>query len=181
MRVFFAIEFEENIKEYLFNLQDEIRQNCLAGNFTFKNNFHLTLRFMGEQTHSQTEQLIEILKKTATNMKAFELILDKLGKFDKGNRKIIWVGLKHSIELDALFGQLESNLVKQGYQKEARGFSPHITLAREVRIDNFEANTNKTIVDSLAFRVKTISLMESKRVDNKLCYVPLSQAELTNN
>lgn len=179
MRVFFAIEFEDDIKEYLFGIQDEIRQHCRAGNFTLKENFHLTLRFIGEQSQIQTEQLIDVLKEAAANLKSFELILDKLGKFDKGNRKILWIGLKKSIELEKLYSQLESVLAEHGYAKEDRGFNPHITFAREVRLESFEGIASKKVVDNLAIRVKAISLMESKRIDNKLSYVPIVTEEFT--
>ncbi|MHB8063270.1 MAG: RNA 2',3'-cyclic phosphodiesterase [Ruminiclostridium sp.] len=179
MRVFFAIEFEEELKEYLFTIQKDIRQHCMAGNFTLKENFHLTLRFIGEQSQSQTEQLKKALKEAAVNMQEFELMLNRVGKFDKGNRKILWVGLQKSQELKALYGQLESVLVKHGYKKEDRDFNSHITLAREVKIDDYEELANKIVVDNLAIKVKSISLMESKRIDNKLCYLPIVREEFT--
>ena len=179
MRVFFAIELEDDMKEYLFGIQDDIRQHCWAGNFTLRENFHLTLRFIGDQDQSQTEQLLKALKETAANMKAFELIFNKLGKFDKGNRKILWVGIEKNIELVKLYNHLESALVKRGYVKEERGFSPHITLAREVRLDSFEEMADKYLVDNLAIRVKSISLMESTRINDKLCYVAIAREKLT--
>lgn len=177
MRVFFAIEFEEELKDYLFNIQKDIRQHCIAGNFTFKENFHLTMRFIGEQNTMQTEQLLAVLRETSSNMSAFELRLNKLGKFDKGNRKIIWVGLQKCHELGALYSKIESALIEHGYSKEYRGFSPHITLAREVKIEGFEKLVNELPIDSLAIKVKSISLMESIRIDNKLCYVPIRREE----
>lgn len=178
MRVFFAVEFEDNLKEYLNNIQKEVRQHCSAGNFTLKENFHLTLRFIGEQNQSQTDDLKMALKETATNISAFELMLNKLGSFDKGNRKIIWAGLQKSPGLDALYNKLENVLVKHGYKREDRGFNPHITLAREVRIEGYENLVNKVKLDSLAVKVKSISLMESTRIDNKLCYMPIARYEL---
>jgi len=181
MRVFFAIEFEEELKEALFSIREDIRQHCTGGNFTFKENFHLTLRFIGEQTQSQTEQLVAALKEAAVNVQTFELTLNKLGKFDKGNRKIIWVGLQKSKELETLYGQLECVLVSHGYKKEDRAFNPHITLAREAKIDSFEEIVSKEVVGNLAVKVKSISLMESKRIDNKLCYEPIARVELAKN
>lgn len=181
MRVFFAIEFEEELKEALFSIREDIRQHCTGGNFTFKENFHLTLRFIGEQSQSQAEQLSAALKETAGNIPVFELTINKLGKFDKGNRKIIWAGLQKSNELEALYSQLESVLVKYGYKKEDRAFNPHITLAREVRIDSFEEIVNKEAVDNLAIKVKSISLMESKRIGNKLCYEPIARVEFAKD
>lgn len=181
MRVFFAIEFEEELKDYLFSIQKDIKKHCIAGNFTLKENFHLTLRFIGEQSPSQIEQLIAVLKETAVNMSAFEFRLNRLDKFDKGNRKIIWVGLQKSRELEAFYRQMETALVKHGYNKEERNFNPHITIAREVKIDGYEQLASKIVVDNLYIKVKSISLMESTRIDNKLRYVPIVREEFTTD
>ncbi len=205
MRLFFAIEFNEELKEYLFCIQKEIRQYCIGGNFTSKDNFHLTLRFIGEQSHHQAELLISALKATASSLESstkkfvptcqlyekeihedsclgactseFELRLNKIGKFDRGNKKILWIGLQSSQELQALYNKLEINLLNNGYNKEERGFNPHITLAREVRIEEFDQLVNKIKLNDIAIKVNAISLMESKRIDNKLCYVPLERVQ----
>ncbi len=203
MRLFFAIEFNEELKEYLFSIQKEIRQYCIGGNFASKDNFHLTLRFIGEQSHHQAELLISAMKATAASLESssekivpkcclyekerhednsvgaytsgFELRLNKIGKFDRGNKKILWIGLQRNQELQALYNKLEINLLKNGYNKEDRGFNPHITLAREVRIEGFDQLANKLKLNDTAIMVNAFSLMESKRIDNKLCYVPLER------
>ncbi|HEX2924913.1 MAG TPA: RNA 2',3'-cyclic phosphodiesterase, partial [Ruminiclostridium sp.] len=95
MRVFFAIEFDEDIKSYFSEIQEKVRKYCLSGNFTLKENFHLTLRFMGEQSEGQIEKLKEVLR-DAAETHSFELKLEKMGSFRKGNRSIIWLGLSKS-------------------------------------------------------------------------------------
>lgn len=178
MRVFFAIEFDRDVKNYLQHVQEEVRKFSSSGNFTLKDNFHLTLRFIGEQDETQTEQLKLALIEAAKNTKPFELYLNKVGSFNKGNKKIIWAGLQKSIELDGLYTKLESTLISEGYPREDRGYNPHITLAREVKIDNPGVLIQNVKVENLIIKVKSISLMESKRIDNRLCYVPLERAEL---
>lgn len=196
MRLFFAIEFNDKLKKHLFNIQEVIRQYCTGGNFTSKDNFHLTLRFIGEQSPCQAEKLLAAMRATAkdfkpklgnlniseveteTNMVAFQLRLNTIGKFDRGNKKILWVGLDRSQELQFLYDKLESNLLNYGYAKEERGYNPHITLAREVRIEEFDKLKNIVQQINSTINVNSISLMESKRINNKLCYVPLERAQL---
>ncbi|HOA81090.1 MAG TPA: 2'-5' RNA ligase family protein [Defluviitaleaceae bacterium] len=48
MRVFIAIDFNNRLKDYLKEKQDELRKYCTKGNFTHKENFHLTIVFIGE-------------------------------------------------------------------------------------------------------------------------------------
>lgn len=181
MRVFFAIEFEDEIKDFLYQIQKGVRQHCISGNFTHKENFHLTLRFIGEQSQEQIEQLIISLKETAGSMQEFELKFNNLGKFDKGNKKIIWVGLQKSQNLENLHNKLERNLESRGYAKEERGYSPHVSLAREARIENYEELSGKIAVSNAAVGVKSISLMESTRINNRLCYIPIVSEKLTGS
>ncbi len=178
MRVFFAIEFTNEIKDYLFSLQQDIRKYCTGGNFSHRENFHLTLRFIGEQNLQQVEILKEVLKEVAAATSPFELRLDNTGSFNKGNRKIIWAGLGKSIELQQLYQRLEISLEKTGYQKEDRAYSPHITLAREVQIGDAAVDISKTSFSSQTIIVNSISLMESARINNKLTYTALERAEL---
>jgi hypothetical protein len=42
MRVFFAIEFDDSIKEYIEKVQNTVRENSIKGNFSHEDNFHLT-------------------------------------------------------------------------------------------------------------------------------------------
>lgn len=180
MRVFFAIEFEDLMKEQLFKIQQIVRKECTAGNFTQKNNFHLTLRFIGEQTPAQVEKLRAVLQETAAGGSPFQLHLGSFGAFTRGSKKILWMGVNKSSNLDLLQQKLEEILAENGYEREERPFRPHITLGREVRMvpgDSFMDDTCLKLENPL-IRVTRISLMESKRIDNVLCYVPLLKAEL---
>ncbi len=179
MRVFYAIEFEQEIKDYLFSIQQEVKKYCTGGNFSHKENFHLTLRFIGEQNPQQVAVLQKALYEIAAGLKGFELKLNKLGNFNKGNKKIIWLGLEHSLGLQKLYQKLEGVLEKAGYTKENRGYTPHITLAREVRLDEKAMDPgNLNISKELRIHAKSISLMESARVNDKLTYTAIDQAEL---
>ena len=177
MRVFFAIEFDDNIKTYLSEIQKEVKEYCVTGKFSLKDNFHLTLRFIGEQNTEQVENLKQVLRDTA-QFQEFQLKLNKMGSFAKRNRSIIWVGLEKSPELQQLYDNMETILSQKGYPKEERNYNPHITLAREVKIVDFGSLAENTKIEKLTVKVKSISLMESKRIDDKLAYIPLERAEL---
>ncbi len=171
MKVFFAIEFEEQIKDYLFDIQNELKRYCTGGNFSRKQNFHLTLRFMGERNEMQIEQLKTVLSNTARDTRKFELKLGGLGNFSKGSKKIIWLGLRKSKELQLLYGRLEEQLRIVGYEKEDRSYNPHITLVREAGINDLGMAAEAIKTDGVPVCVRSVSLMESTRVDNKLSYI----------
>ncbi len=177
MRVFFAIEFNNEEKDFIHSIQQDVKRLCSGGNFTHKENFHLTLRFLGEQTSSQVKELKNILRLAAHETMGFELRLNKLGAFNKGNKKIIWAGIEKSAELQHLYVSLESLLEAAGYPREEREYSPHITLVREARIqENFLHDSMR--FEKLSIKVNSISLMESTRIDNKLTYLAVDRTEL---
>jgi 2'-5' RNA ligase len=178
MRVFFAIEFEEEIKERLYSLQQEIKKYCSGGNFSHKENFHLTLRFIGEQNPGQVEKLRRALRTAAAGTPCFQLQIDRLGAFSKGNKKIIWTGLEENNELQKLYCRLEAALEREGYFCEGRSYSPHITLVRETRPAENAPGIDKIQLDKSAVKVSSISLMESKRVNDRLTYTAIDKAGL---
>ena len=180
MRVFVAIEFEDELKEYFSTIQKGVMQSSRKGNFTDKNNFHLTLSFMGEVETTEINSLILAIEEIASRTKKFQLELSHLGFFPKGNSSIVWIGTKESTALSKLFQGLQKALQKQGFPKERGGLKPHITLGREIDLkEKFDIIKERNPLDNnKKIDVSTISLMESKRVGAKLVYVPLFISKL---
>lgn len=179
MRTFIAIELEEEVKEHLANIQTETQKLCRRGNFTPKENFHLTLHFLGEVGEEDLDYLQEAIFETARRNRPFTLTLDKVGFFPRGNKGILWVGLEKSNPLQRLFSTLEKSLEQQGFARERKGLSPHITLGREVEPQRSFMDVQKGVtVEPMRVSVRSISLMESVRKGPKLIYVPLFRQNL---
>ncbi|WP_269902714.1 RNA 2',3'-cyclic phosphodiesterase [Crassaminicella thermophila] len=169
-----AIEFEEQIKKYLWDIQQVLKENSIKGNFTNKDNFHLTLKFIGNVQINALETLKKSIDKVTKNGKSFALLFEKIGRFQREQKSIVWVGLKKNKILEALHDQLENILVKEGYPKEQRKFRPHITLGREVLFQSDFEKLQKIIeIKSQEIWVNKISLMESTRINGKLEYIPI--------
>lgn len=174
MRTFIAIELEEEVKAHLAEVQAETQKLCRKGNFTPKENFHLTLHFLGEVQKEDLEYLQEAIYETARRNRPFTLTLDRIGFFPRGNKGILWAGLEKSSQLQRLFSTLEKSLEQQGFAREKKGMSPHITLGREVEPHRSFAEIQREIKPKpMRISVKSISLMESVRRGPKLVYVPL--------
>jgi len=180
MRVFVAIEFEDELKEYFLTVQNSVMRSSRRGNFTDKNNFHLTLNFVGEVESDEINSLVLAIEEIATRTKRFQLELSHLGFFPKGNRSIVWIGTKESVQISKLFQGLQRTLQKQGFARERGGLKPHITIGREIDLkEKFDVIKDANPIDSnKKINVTTISLMESKRVGAKLVYVPLFTSKL---
>lgn len=179
MRVFIAIDFEEEVKDYLDGIQNIIKENSRLGNFTQKENYHITIRFMGEVNKSDIDMLIEAMNDAAVRNKSFNINLNKLGAFPKGNTSIVWVGIDKSNPLTRLYLSLEKALEKQGFRRDKKAYTPHITLGREVAVNGNPNNLFKQM-DKIEkdVSVSKITLMESKRIGAKLVYYPIYVSSL---
>jgi len=179
MRTFIAIDFTNEIKKDIADFQDKIRVDCKSGNFTYKDNLHLTMHFLGEIDRLDAENVMAALDETAALNRRFPIKFSTLGYFDRGEKCILWLGIDKSKELVRLYETLEKNLGKQGFRRERAKFSPHITLAREVvMFYNKKIATEKFKPDFSEMFVNEISIMESKRENGKLKYRKLYSAKL---
>lgn len=181
IRVFISIEFSEDIKEYLTKVQDIIREKSTTGNFVRNSNFHLTLRFIGEINNDELYKLKEAVNQTALKNNNFQVRFKELGRFSRGNKDIIWIGIKENDSLNKLYSSLQDALEIQGYSKELKKFVPHITLGREVSLnEDLNKIKNQVNIDK-AISVSRISIMQTTRLNGKLTYVPLYEKNLELN
>lgn len=176
LRLFYAIEFKDDIKEFLNDIQKSIKSHSIKGNFTYIDNFHLTLKYIGEVTENQEYKLREILKNTFYNTSKFTLTTKGLGSFQRGNTEIIWAGLEESKDLIDVYNALETSLSERGFERDKRAYKPHITIGREVVLKekallNYELSAKEINVDK-------ITLMNSKRINGRLMYVPIERFNL---
>lgn len=182
MRVFIAIEMMEDIKDYLGRIQNALKENSREGNFTLKENIHLTLRFIGEVKDHELDGLKRAMDKATVNQRGFHIHLRGLGRFTRRNSGIIWAGIEESQMLEKLHSNLELALEEEGYSKERRSFTPHITLGRKVVFTKgFEEVKERIHMDRKAMLVDRITLMESRRIKGALKYIPIYTKEFDNS
>ena len=91
----------------------------------------------------------------------------------------MWAGIERNNHLQRLFSTLEKSLEQQGFARERKGLSPHITLGREVEPHRNFIDVQKNVkIEPMKISVRSISLMESVRKGPKLVYVPLFRMDL---
>lgn len=183
MRLFIAIELEEETKKHLQAIQEELKIFIIKGNYTAVDNFHVTLRFLGETDERKLGSLEKVIDETARRTKPFMLNLYGIGHFPKKQREVIWVGIDGQLEsVQKLKKYLELELEKIGVTRERFDYTPHITLVRNAKISKpVEFFHSKVSIPSTLIKVKSLSLMESIRIDDKLVYRPIYVKKLGNN
>lgn len=170
-----AIQFPETVGNMLFRQIQLLREAAQQGNFTRKENLHLTLAFLGE-----TEQLVAAKEAIhQVNFQSFSAFIFGLGKFPRSGGDILWAGMKENQKLEILQSDLYQSLDRCGFKMEARPFRPHLTLGREVVLK--EAFSQKLCPDlqiPAEFPVKEIVLMKSERILGKLTYTAVDRQRL---
>ena len=176
MRLFIAINFEPEIKDRLMEISKELQNRSIKGSFTFENNLHLTLAFIGE-----TAKLTETKKAMdAVFEKPFGLCLNGLGKFRRLGGDIYWVGVERNEALLRIYQQIYTKLTAEGFALENREYTPHLTLGRQVILQE-----NQTLDDlgkmflPISQKVEGISLMKSERINGRLTYTEIYARKLS--
>ncbi len=130
MRLFVALDLPWSLRERLALL-------CGSGipgaRWVPPENFHLTLRFIGDVPPHRAEDIDLAL--AALRGRGFTLTFAGLGVFTRSGPKgergtTLWVGVERSPQLEHLQGKIETALQRAGLEPERRRFTPHITLAR---------------------------------------------------
>ena len=92
-------------------------------------NYHVTLRFIGEVEIHQAEDIDAELSRL--RMPAFDLNLGAIGHFGPADKaRVLYVGVERSEMLQRLQTKVENAVQRAGLPAETRKFVPHVTLAR---------------------------------------------------
>ena len=143
LRLFIAVTIPEPVKAKMEEAQAELRRVLpeRAVRWTRREQFHLTLKFLGDVDAAQVEALGEAIRAACRGFGALHLRAERVGFFpDLRYPRVVWVGVQDQAEqLPRLQGAVER--ATRGYtteEKEER-FTGHVTLARIKGIKRPEA------------------------------------------
>jgi 2'-5' RNA ligase len=158
MRVFIAFDISDEAKQFLLDSQKQLK-SCKA---TLVKEFHLTLKFIGEVSEGDVEQILSKLSKIRFD--SFDASLSKVGVFPKRDyARVVWIGLEPKDTISALQKQVDDATEKFGI-KQKDHFEPHITLVRIKDIDDKKAfldSIDKIQVPNIKFPVSSFKLIKS--------------------
>ena len=162
MRLFIAVKLSDDMKDALSAAQYEMYGRGVRGNFTSRENMHLTLAFIGE--YPDKEQVMDAL--SSVTFSAFTISLSGMGCF----RDLWWAGMDESAPLAAVVRRIRRVLAENGIPFDRKRFSPHITLIRKAN------GTMPGIqVDKISMPVERISLMRSDRGKRGMIYTEVGE------
>lgn len=155
MRVFLCAELSNEANEELERAIEEIKKSKLiVAKYVEPENLHLTLKFFGEISDAEADEIKTKLE--ALKFRKFYAELESPGYFSSDFIKILWAGLKCAeakelaAKIEELFGKNDKN-------------SCHITLARIKKTS--DKNKFKEFVQN--FKIKKVKFLVDKIVLKK--------------
>jgi len=166
IRTFICIEVPETIKSRIELLQHELRQSEAQVSWTRVSNIHLTIQFLGDIRPAQVEAVREAVERATKGISDFEIEVKGAGCFPSiKNPRVLWVGLNNiPDELRQLQKNVEDELAGEGFEREPKRFSPHLTIARIRSPHGAPSLAEKLIAKGFepeTFRVSEVIVMRS--------------------
>ncbi|MBE6830541.1 MAG: RNA 2',3'-cyclic phosphodiesterase [Ruminococcaceae bacterium] len=170
MRLFIAVNFSEPVKDSLTEWIQKLKDCGVRGNFSRRENLHLTLAFIGET--ADADKVRQVMDRISAE--PFELTVGGLGRFRRNGGDICWVGVEKNEVLLSVHNQLCAALRFAGFSIENREFKPHLTLGREMIFPSgFAFRDFAGRIAPMTMRVPKISLMKSERINGQLTYTEI--------
>ena len=165
MRLFIAVQLDDEIKSAVISAQEKLRQNKVGGHYTDVQKLHLTLAFIGE--YGNTDYVLESMEQV--HFEPFQLRLSgHIGSFGD----LLWAGLEQNDDLEKLTRQLRHSLAEHHIPFDKKKFNPHITVLRNAQISS-HADIFSLNVDKAVMTVSEVSLMRSERGKHGMIYTEI--------
>ncbi len=175
MRLFIALEINENNKKVLTNIAIDLHLQMIRGKLVSSDNYHLTLAFIGES--DQVDLLKKCIDKSVSS--AFPLIASRLDRFRRRDGDLLFLAIKPVPQLFDLQQNLSDALRQAGFALEKRQFFPHLTLLRQAVVPEiFDFRHYSVQMPQVRQQAERISLMKSERINGKLVYTAIYSREL---
>ncbi len=150
-RLFIALPFNNNkinerIKE-LYNYLNNYKELKAVA----PENYHITLKFLGECSEKTTDRIRENLSNDVIGLKKIiPYSLFGLGVFpDLKKPNVIWAGIRtDESSINKLNQNIENFASNFGFKKDKNKFTPHLTLARVRKGTRLNENIRQYLVEN---------------------------------
>jgi 2'-5' RNA ligase len=184
IRTFIGIKLSDNLITIISDLQSEMKRINIIAKWVEPENFHISLKFLGNITFKQVEDLKRLLQEIVKNFHPFEIHYKGIGVFpEKGTPRVLWVGCGGDTEMLAdLAKEVDKACKKIGVQEETREYTAHLTIARIKTPENIDKLKQK--IKELQDRffgkqiVNRITFFKSQLTPEGSIYTPLAEFTL---
>jgi 2'-5' RNA ligase len=184
MRLFVALNLPKKERQRIQRAARPLREEGFPVRWVDLDNFHVTLKFLGDMRKPTLEPIQETLDRVGAATTPFDATVTGFGAFPTIRKpSVLWAGVDATPELRCLKQDLEWGLSDLGFEKETRAFRPHLTLGRAAADGAGRFRGLDHLVASLElesrFPVRSLDLMRSRTGPEGASYTVLHRARLT--
>jgi RNA 2',3'-cyclic 3'-phosphodiesterase len=134
MRLFVALNLPKKERDRIHRAARPLRDREMPVRWVVPDNYHLTLKFLGEVRPERVGPIDRVLARVAGGCPCFTADLSAFGAFPSVRRpRVLWLGVEPTPALRCLKQDVEWGLAELGFERETRAFHPHLTLGRVER------------------------------------------------
>jgi 2'-5' RNA ligase len=141
IRCFVAVDLPAQMREEIGRLESQIATEGMR--LVRPDLVHVTLKFLGDVPEGKVQSVVAAL--SGVRVAPFAAKVMGMGTFPGRFIRVVWLGLEGDFQV--LYTQVETSLCPFGFKREARGFSPHVTLGR---VGRPSAEINQRLVSKIA-------------------------------
>jgi 2'-5' RNA ligase len=132
MRLFIAVPVSGVVKEEVRKVIDDFPVENPPWRWIPVENYHLTLRFLGETDAGMISPIGESVEGVVSEISPFEISFGPFGAFPSMRRpRVVFFKVDSGVEeLSNMAHLLEREMRELGFKEEKRKFRAHLTLAR---------------------------------------------------
>ncbi len=132
VRAFLAIELPQDALVRVGQVQQIVRDALPDLAYVRPNMVHITLKFLGNVPATLVPEIERLAAPAVGGYRPFRVVISGLGVFPSADSpRVIWLGITGDVTpLSKLAVSLDEALARLNLPREARAFSPHLTLAR---------------------------------------------------
>jgi len=185
-RAFIALDLPETVKEVLYDsVSPVIKRLKSQVKWVAVENFHLTLRFIGNISNLTSDVLREKMRSVMAGYNEIEFEVKSPGVFPSWKEpRVLWIGLTPvKGDLLGLQKMVEELVQSVGYPPEKQRFHPHITIGRVKDISSsigriWESVKIPTIP---SFAISKVTLFRSTLLPTGAVYDKVEEFPLKSN
>lgn len=133
VRTFIGIFPPSGVQSAVAQIQTSLKIDSSPVRWEIQSKFHITLKFLGNISPAQSEQVRSLLMATGLSVGRFEVLFTRVGCFPTvESPKIVWIGSsrEENAPLSDCSAVVDHLCVCAGFKTEERAFLPHMTLGR---------------------------------------------------
>lgn len=176
MRIFYAIDIDENTKNEIRKKTEQIGSLITTGRIIDPFNYHITLEYVGEVDKRELDYYCGILKEAAGDTPSSNIAFSGISSFRRDRAHLIFLKGEAQKEAEVIRQRIISF-----FSGEKKPFLPHITICRDALLKkgvDIDDIAYKIGYEPITVKADNISLMESSLINGKLVYITLYNIKL---